>query len=161
MNKTTIKIDGDKLRSLLENTTGKTIYQIATESGYSKNVIANAVHNGYASSAVQNIARLYGIAPDEYKVKETINEPSQISIDDIESIKRSELLELIKDAIREGIREELLLAIDGDVIIKRGEDLKTVIRQVIFETPFVRVTGVDYDPKNQRFKLIVNKEDLK
>ena len=159
MNSTTIKIDGAKLRQLLENKTGKTIYQIATESGYSKNVISNAVREGYASSAVQNIARLYGISPDEYKLKdpEPVKEPSQISIDDIEALKRDELKALIKEALR----EELLLAIDGDVIIKRGEDLKAVIRQVIFETPFVRATGVDYDPENQRFKLIVNREDLK
>ena len=109
MNKTKIKIDGSKLRQLLESTTGKTIYQIATESGYSKNILSNAVREGYASSSVQNIARLYGIAPDAYKIKEPdpIKEPSQISIDDIESIKRSELLELIKDAVRQAIREEL------------------------------------------------------
>lgn len=101
--KTTIKIDGEKLRSLLEDTTGKTIYQIAEESGYSKNVLSNAIHNGYASSAVQNIARLYGIAPDEYKLKDPdpIKEPEQISIDDIESINRSELKELIGQVIRE------------------------------------------------------------
>ena len=162
MNSTTIKIDGAKLRQLLETKTSKTIYQIALESGYSKNVISNAIKKGYASSAVQNIARLYGITPDDYKVIETDPEPveelkGQISIEDIESIKRDELKAIIKEALR----EELLLAIDGDVIIKRGEDLKAVIRQVIFELPFVRVTGIDYDPKNQRFKLIVNKEDLK
>jgi hypothetical protein len=103
MNSTTIKIDGSKLRELLENKTGKTIYQIATESGYSKNVISNAIREGYASSAVQNIARLYGISPDEYKLKdpEPIKEPSQISIDDIEAIKRDELKDLIKEAILE------------------------------------------------------------
>lgn len=161
MNSTTIKIDGAKLRELLESKTGKTIYQIATESGYSKNVISNAIKKGYASSAVQNIARLYEIYPEAYKILEFEHkdkEPKgQISIDDIESIKRDELKALIKEALR----EELLLALEGDVIIKRGEDLKAVIRQVIFELPFVRVTGVDYDPKNQRFKLFVNKEDLK
>lgn len=103
MNKTKIKIDGSKLRQLLESTTGKTIYQIATESGYSKNILSNAVREGYASSSVQNIARLYGIAPDAYKIKEPdpIKEPAQISIDDIESIKRSELSELIRQVIRE------------------------------------------------------------
>lgn len=101
--KTTIKINGNKLRSLLETKTGKTIYQIAEESGYSKNVLSNAVHNGYASSAVQNIARLYGITPDEYKVKdpEPKKEPAQISIDDIEEIKREELKSLIKETILE------------------------------------------------------------
>lgn len=109
MNSTTIKIDGAKLRQLLESKTGKTIYQIAQESGYSKNVISNAIKKGYASSAVQNIARLYGITPDEYKIKdpEPIKEPAQISIDDIETIKREELKALIKEALREVLREEL------------------------------------------------------
>lgn len=106
--KTTIKIDGEKLRSLLEDTTGKTIYQIAEESGYSKNVLSNAIHNGYASSAVQNIARLYGIAPDEYKLKapEPIKEPEQISIEDIETLKREELKALIKEALVEVINAQ-------------------------------------------------------
>lgn len=103
MNKTTIKIDGEKLRALLEDKTGKTIYQVALESGYSKNVISNAVREGYASSAVQNIARLYGITPDLYKVKdpEPSKEPAQISIDDIEALKREELKALIKEALVE------------------------------------------------------------
>lgn len=103
MHKTTIKIDGSKLRSLLESTSGKTIYEVALESGYSKNVISNAINKGYASSAVQNIARLYGIAPEAYAIKEakSTKEPTQISIDDIESLKRAELLELIKEAFVE------------------------------------------------------------
>ena len=104
MNSTTIKIDGAKLRQLLESKTGKTIYQIATESGYSKNVISNAIKKGYASSAVQNIARLYDITPDDYKVIESDPEPveelkGQISIDDIESIKKDELKSIIKETI--------------------------------------------------------------
>lgn len=110
MNSTTIKIDGAKLRGLLESKTGKTIYQIATESGYSKNVISNAIKKGYASSAVQNIARLYEIYPDNYKVIEPDPEPTeeikgQISIDDIESIKKDELKAIIKEAVREVFAE--------------------------------------------------------
>jgi len=112
MNSTTIKIDGAKLRQLLETKTGKTIYQIATESGYSKNVISNAIKKGYASSAVQNIARLYDITPDLYLIKEP--EPveelkGQISIDDIESIKREELKALIKEACKEAISETMFV----------------------------------------------------
>lgn len=111
MNSTTIKIDGAKLRELLESKTGKTIYEIALESGYSKNVLSNAVHKGYASSAVQNIARLYEIYPDDYKVIEPDPEPTeeikgQISIDDIESIKKDELKALIKEAIAEVINSQ-------------------------------------------------------
>ena len=105
--KTTIKINGNKLRSLLETATGRTIYQIAEESGYSRNVIANAVRQGYASSAVQNIARFYGITPGMYKAKdpEPKKEPAQISIDDIEAIKRDELKDLIKEALVEVIND--------------------------------------------------------
>ncbi len=107
--KTTIKIDSNKLRSLLESAASKTIYEIAVESGYSKNVISNALREGYASSAVQNIARLYGITPDMYKAKdpEPIKEPAQISIDDIETIKRDELKALIKETVREVIAESI------------------------------------------------------
>ena len=109
MNSTTIKIDGAKLRELLESKTGKTIYQIATESGYSKNVISNAIKKGYASSAVQNIARLYEIYPVDYRILEIEHKDEelkgQISIDDIETIKRDELLTLIKQAIKEEIKE--------------------------------------------------------
>lgn len=124
MNSTTIKIDGAKLRQLLETKTGKTIYQIANESGYSKNVISNAIKKGYASSAVQNIARLYEIYPDDYKVIEPDPEPTeeikgQISIDDIESIKREELKELFKQAIREEALKE--------------SELKVLIKEAVIE----------------------------
>lgn len=120
MNSTTIKIDGAKLRQLLESKTAKTIYKIAQESGYSKNVISNAIKKGYASSAVQNIARLYDITPDDYKVIETDPEPveelkGQISIDDIESIKREELKALIKEAIVEILRENDFAIVDDPI----------------------------------------------
>lgn len=105
MHSTTIKIDGSKLRALLESKTGKTIYQIAQESGYSKNVISNAIKKGYASSAVQNIARLYDIAPADYQILEFKHtEPElkgQISIDDLESIKTDSLKAIVKEAIVE------------------------------------------------------------
>jgi len=111
MNSTTIKIDGAKLRQLLESKTGKTIYKIAQESGYSKNVISNAIKKGYASSAVQNIARLYDITPELYAINEPDPEPTeelkgQISIDDIESIKREELKALIKEALIEAVNAQ-------------------------------------------------------
>lgn len=127
MNSTTIKIDGAKLRQLLETKTGKTIYQIATESGYSKNVISNAIRQGYASSAVQNIARLYDITPDDYKVIEadpvkTEELKGQISIDDIESIKRDELKSIIKEACREALVEVL---IENETVI-RNPQKKTI-----------------------------------
>ena len=120
MNSTTIKIDGAKLRQLLESKTGKTIYQIATESGYSKNVISNAIKKGYASSAVQNIARLYDITPDDYKVIEpdpvkTEEIKGQISIDDIEANKRDELKALIREAIVDILGEYAFAIVDDPI----------------------------------------------
>lgn len=137
MNSTTIKIDGAKLRGLLESKTGKTIYQIATESGYSKNVIANAIKKGYASSAVQNIARLYEIYPADYQILEFNHKDEelkgQISIDDIETIKRDELKALIKEAIAEA-----------------------------FMSLTCKTLNVQYDALRQRYiaTLIINKEDI-
>lgn len=133
MNSTTIKIDGSKLRELLEKSTGKTIYQIAKESGYSKNVISNAIRTGYASSAVQNIAKLYGFNPEAYKavepIKETEPERSQISIYDIGA---EDLKAVVKEALAETLQS----------------------------FNYIRVTGISYDPENKRFKLFVNEEDL-
>lgn len=132
MNSTTIKIDGSKLRELLESKTGKTIYQIATESGYSKNVISNALREGYASSAVQNIARLYGITPDMYKTKdpEPIKEPAQISIDDIETIKRDELKVLIMEAVTEVISKyKFVFDYKKNVIYFTDKEISEVIKE--------------------------------
>lgn len=102
MHKTTIKIDGAKLKALLEKAANKSIYEIALENGFSKNIISNAVRSGYASSTVKNIAKLYGIAPAEYQVLEFNNtKPEQISIDDIETDKKNELKSIFKEAIIE------------------------------------------------------------
>lgn len=130
--KTTIKIDSNKLRSLLESAASKTIYEIALESGYSKNVISNALREGYASSAVQNIARLYGITPDMYKAKdpEPIKEPAQISIDDIETIKRDELKVLIKEAVTEVISKyKFVFDYKNNAIYFTDKEISEVIKE--------------------------------
>lgn len=113
MHKTTIKINGAKLRELLENAANANIYEIAEANGFSRNIIANAVKLGYASSTVQGIARLYGIARADYEIiefkheTETLtNTSGQISIDDIKNIDGLE--EIIKNAVRAAIAEALL-----------------------------------------------------
>lgn len=107
--RSTIKIDGDKLRSLLESTTGRTIYEISIDNGFSKNLISEACRNGYASAVVQNVAKLYGISPEAYKIVETEDkEPSQITIDEISpapQLSQAEIKEAIKDAAAEMIPE--------------------------------------------------------
>lgn len=100
--RSTIKIDGKKLKSLLEKTTGKDIYTLSVENGFSRNLLNEACRKGYASAVVQNLVKLYGISPEAYAVKDP--EPlkkGQMSFDDIEEIKREELKQLIKEALIE------------------------------------------------------------
>ena len=105
--RSTIKINGSKLKSLLENTTGKDIYTLSLENGFSRNLINEACRKGYASAVVQNIAKLYGITPEAYEIKAyAVKDPDpekkgQMSFDDIEEIKREELKQLIKEALIE------------------------------------------------------------
>lgn len=137
MSKNTIKINGVRLRALAESASGKTIYEIAKEAGYSRNILAEAIRTGKASPVVVNLLRLYSIEPEEYELKEEpeiIEEPrpegEQLSIDDLASISRDELKEIVKEALR----DELLLAIDGDVIIMRKEDLKESVKEALIDT---------------------------
>lgn len=145
MNKYTLKINGSKLRSLLESTTGKSLTDISLANGFSKNFLNEACRVNKATNSVQAVAKLYGIAPEAYKIKEPVvkadSEISQISIDDIESIKRSELLELIKDAVREVIREELKALI------------KEALTEVLFENDVVI-----RNPKKKTIKIFGSEE---
>ena len=107
MGRNNIKIDGDKLRSLLESASGKSIYQVALDCGYSRNLLAESIRVGVASPIVQNVAKLYGIEPSAYELKKPVEDPisgdtgKQISFDDLNTINREELKGLIKEAILE------------------------------------------------------------
>lgn len=112
--RSTIKIDGKKLKSLLEKTTGKDIYTLSVENGFSRNLLNEACRKGYASAVVQNIAKLYGISPEAYAVKDP--EPpkkGQMSFDDIEDIKREELKSLIKETILETLGSFYCKGVNG------------------------------------------------
>ena len=111
MSKNTIRINGEKLRFLLEDSTGKTIREIALENGFSKNLISEAIRQDKASPVVQNIAKLYGITPEAYMIKEEpeIKEPAQMSIDDISlNISRDELKDLIIEAVKEAFNGAII-----------------------------------------------------
>ena len=69
MRKTTIMIDGGKLRTILETKTGKSIYDISSENGFARNFLNEACRNNKASNIVQAVVRLYGIEPEEYIFK--------------------------------------------------------------------------------------------
>ena len=105
MSKNTIKINGQKLKILIEDDLGMSIYEIATDNGYSRNLVAQAIRTGKASPVVQTLLKLYDVKPAEYELKE-IKDPEppkkgQMSFDDIEEIKREELKDLIKESVLE------------------------------------------------------------
>lgn len=134
MSKNTIKINGNELKRRIECDLKMSIYEIATDNGYSRNLIAQAIRTGKASPVVQTLLRLYDIKPEEYEIKDP--EPpkkGQMSFEDIEEIKREDLKQLIKEALIEALQS----------------------------FNYIRVTGVSYDPENKRFKLFVNEEDLR
>lgn len=99
MSKNTIKIDGKKLKGLLEYYAKKSLYEISEDEGFSRNFLSQACRSGKASPIVQSVARNYGVEPEEYKLKD--NELKQMRIEDIapspswESVNKS--VELSRD----------------------------------------------------------------
>ena len=108
MARNTIKIDGPKLRNIIERRLGFNIYQFCEANGYSRNLIAQAIRDERASALVQNLMRLYDISPEEYEYKDPIKEDkelTQVTIDDITPISREELRALIKETLKEALLE--------------------------------------------------------
>lgn len=83
MSKNTIKIDGAKLKNLLEYYTKKSLYDISEDEGFSRNFLPQACRSGKASPIVQSVARNYGVEPEQYKLKD--KELKQMRIEDIET----------------------------------------------------------------------------
>lgn len=106
-------IDGEKLGALLEAKTHKSLKEISLENGFSKNFLGEAIRNNRATAPVISVAKIYGIEPESYIVKE--NEPTeptespregeQISLDDLSQMRRDELKALIKEALLEALVE--------------------------------------------------------
>ncbi len=101
MSKNTIKINGERLRYLLEAKTGKTIRDIAVDHGYSRNMIAEACRKGEASPVVQNIARFHGIEPIEYKAKEELRQMTidELAATQIKDLTVAQFAEIVEQAI--------------------------------------------------------------
>ena len=83
MSKNTIKIDGKKLKGLLEYYAKKSLYEISEDEGFSRNFLSQACRSGKASPIVQSVARNYGVEPEQYKLKD--NELKQMRIEDIDT----------------------------------------------------------------------------
>ena len=83
MSKNTIKIRGDLLKKRLEITTGKTLYELSEENGFSRNFLSEACRSGRASPIVQAVVRRYGIEPSIFT--EVKKEFKQMTIEEIGS----------------------------------------------------------------------------
>ena len=105
MGKNNIKIDGDKLRSLLESVSGKSIYQVALGCGYSRNLIAEAIRKGIASPIVQNVAKLYGIEPSAYELKTPVEDPT--SPESVDKDNQLSIYDISQEALNEAVKKAL------------------------------------------------------
>ena len=117
MAKNSILIDGSKLKRIIEGKLGLSVYSISEANGYSRNLVAQAIRSGKASPLVQNLLRLYSVAPEEYEYKEPITEAperEQISIEDITPLNRDKIKEIVKEAFKEAFKE---LSEEGVLII--------------------------------------------
>lgn len=126
MRKTTITIDGGKLRTIIETKTGKSIYDISSENGFARNFLNEACRNNKASNIVQAVVRLYGIEPEEYIFKEPEEKPKefkQISFDDLEEerAKLKEENEILKENLSKA-NEELAKLLQNEKEVKRLAD---------------------------------------
>ena len=82
MSKNTIKIDGKKLKGLLEYYAKKSLYEISEDEGFSRNFLSQACRSGKASPIVQSVARNYGVEPEQYKLSDELK---QMRIEDIDT----------------------------------------------------------------------------
>lgn len=105
MGRNNIKIDSDKLRSLLESVSGKSIYQVALDCGYSRNLIAESIRVGVASPIVQNVAKLYGIEPSAYELKTPVIAPT--SPESVEKDNQLSIYDISQEALSEAVKNAL------------------------------------------------------
>ena len=111
MSKNTIYINGEALKELIEDYLGLSIYSIATDNGYSRNLVAQAIRTNKASPLVQNLLKLYNISPAAYARKIEPEEPEeiqetenkQLTIEEITPLNREEIKELVKEALSEAL----------------------------------------------------------
>lgn len=112
MSKNTIKIDGAKLKQLLEERSGRSLYQISEDEGFSRNFLSQACRSGKASPIVQSVANKYSVRKEEYILPE--KELKQMSIEDLQAEKATR-------AIEESRKAFVKL---GAAVNKVGEDLR-------------------------------------
>lgn len=131
MSKNTIKIDGAKVKEALEVTTGKTVYQIAKDNGFSDNFLKQACKANRASPIVQSVMRSYGLEPEDFKLKE---EPEtdykQMSLEDMQSERMVKAIQASNTAL---IRLSAQVTKTGESLRSAFEDLVNAWNRAIEE----------------------------
>ena len=112
INDNSIKIDGAKLKDLLEGATGKTLKELSLENGFSDSFLRMVVKSGKATPTAQAVIRLYGIEPSAYEIKPepvtSETDTKQITFDDLLGAGvRDELKAVVKEAVREVLTDML------------------------------------------------------
>lgn len=108
MGKNTIKIDGKKLRKIIEDK-GLNLYAMPVKYGFSKNLVQGAIAKNEASIVVQNLLSYFNIEKEAYMIREEEEEqPTAFVKSDFRL-----LATLTADDLREIIREELKAIIGG------------------------------------------------
>ena len=124
MSKNTIKIDGAKVREALEISTGKTVYQLSTENGFSNNFLKQACKANRASPIVQSVMRSYGLDPEDFKLneeQETETEYKQMSLEDMQSERVAKAIQASNAA---------LIRLSSQVT-KTGERLRATFEELV------------------------------
>ena len=98
MSKNTFKIDGAKLKNLLEYYAKMSLYDISEAEGFSRNFLSQACRSGKASPIVQSVARNYGVEPEQYKLSDELK---QMRIEDIDTSSALESLNKSVEISRE------------------------------------------------------------
>ena len=111
MSKNTIKIDGAKLKQLLEERSGRSLYQISEDEGFSRNFLSQSCRSGKASPIVQSVANKYSVRKEEYILPE--KELKQMSIEDLQ-------VERVNKSIEESNKAMKRL---GAAVERAGEDI--------------------------------------
>lgn len=131
MSKNTIKIDGAKVKEALEVTTGKTVYQIAKDNGFSDNFLKQACKANRASPIVQSVMRSYGLDPEDFKLKEQPEtEYKQMSLEDMQSERMTKAIQASNTAL---IRLSAQVTKTGESLRSAFEDLVNAWNRAIEE----------------------------
>lgn len=105
MSKNTIKINGEKLRADLSRVTGKNLYEISEENGFSRNFLSQACRSGVCSPITQAILKKYSLDPKDYEIKEKVEEISSRDNDPILNMTYGELRALVRSELKEAVYE--------------------------------------------------------